>query len=468
MSRRPSSPPLERAGYLESLGGSGGFRSVRAESTDGYGDGDGTWTASDEQHLAQQHYQSARPAFAPSHAAPPSYATGNAAQSSSRGPRPLSASAAPSPSPSPSGYPSVNPFPIHANPFARPDEPASEAEFHWGDDAASTIRPDDSVSQLDRRFTGKRGLTGPRAIPARNSFAAAPMPEDDTASFAWVDPAALALDDADTIVGPTGRTVPQSTLEVTPVQQYYPEEEDEVAPYHSSAPMMNRGSSSSAALPLVTAAAPIAGYPDAGSAVQPYQGYAAVGRADESEDEYGAYSRAHDPDLERAVRGDGTAVSQEQQQQHDSGGIRQVGAATFASALSYVKSMRGTPSSMNKGQFDRQENEYDDDSYPPQPRSKGFGDVDDQQPRDVEGMRPAPTIQRLLYDTTPNELRIHEHKRGLGIQQRPWACWVLSLIMIGVMIYELVHMSQLTGSPIQTKPSFNGTPLSDSPVCSRS
>lgn len=117
---------------------------------------------------------------------------------------------------------------------------------------------------------------------------------------------------------------------------------------------------------------------------------------------------------------------------------------------------------MNKGQFDRQD-EYgdsgwhdDDATYPPQQRGKGFGDVEDRQPRSVESMQAAPTLQRLLYDTTPNELRVHEHKRGLGVQKRPWACWILSLIMIGVMIYELVHMSQLTGSPIQTKPSFNG------------
>ena len=251
--------------------------------------------------------------------------------------------------------------------------PTSEAEFHWGDDAASTIRPDDSVSQLDRRFTGKRGLTGPRAIPARNSVQSAPVAEEDDASYGWVDPAALPEpDDADTIVGPTGRAIPESRASPMPppVQQYYSEDdhEEEVAAYHSSG--ANRGSSSSAALPLVADAAPIAGYHDTESAVKSYQGYAAVGRGDESDNEYRAYSRSRDPDLERAVRGDGSAVGAQD------GGIRQVGATTFASALSYVKSMRRSPSSMNKGQFDRQD-EYgdsgwhdDDATYPPQQRDR--------------------------------------------------------------------------------------------------
>lgn len=52
--------------------------------------------------------------------------------------------------------------------YARPQAPSDIASenFHWGEDAASTIHPEDSVSQLDRRFTGKRRVLGPRAMDA--------------------------------------------------------------------------------------------------------------------------------------------------------------------------------------------------------------------------------------------------------------------------------------------------------------
>lgn len=50
--------------------------------------------------------------------------------------------------------------------YARPQPPsdAGSENFQWGEDAASTIAPEDSVSQLDRRFTGKRRVLGPRAM----------------------------------------------------------------------------------------------------------------------------------------------------------------------------------------------------------------------------------------------------------------------------------------------------------------
>ena len=50
--------------------------------------------------------------------------------------------------------------------YARPQPPSDvgSENFQWGEDAASTIAPEDSVSQLDRRFTGKRRVLGPRAM----------------------------------------------------------------------------------------------------------------------------------------------------------------------------------------------------------------------------------------------------------------------------------------------------------------
>ena len=51
--------------------------------------------------------------------------------------------------------------------YSRPQPPSDVASnFEWSEDAASTIAPDDSVSQLDRRFTGRRGLFGPRPMDA--------------------------------------------------------------------------------------------------------------------------------------------------------------------------------------------------------------------------------------------------------------------------------------------------------------
>lgn len=40
-------------------------------------------------------------------------------------------------------------------------------------------------------------------------------------------------------------------------------------------------------------------------------------------------------------------------------------------------------------------------------------------------------------------------------KHRPWFVWIVSLIQVAVFIAELAKMGALTGSPIQTKPSFN-------------
>lgn len=332
------------------------------------------------------------------------------------------------------------------------------------------VAPDDSVSQLDRRFTGKRTLNGPRALPSSHLATPVVPEDDDNGSYGWVDPAGLGPeDDASTIVGPTGRAIPQGRAPPA-AQQYYStveeemDREEDVAAYRSSA---NLRSSSSAGLPLVRDAAPMAGGFDpstsnVGSGVKPYQGYAAVAKGEDSDEEppYGAYSRSGDADLERAMR-DGTAGDRDGSAV---GGIKSNFASAFAGSLSYVKSLRSTPTSMNKDQFDGPTDEYGYDgesTYPPQQLNKGYSS---ERAVDVSNMEPAPWHQRLLWDTTPNELRILEHKRGLGVQARPWACWILSVIMVAVLIYELVHMAQLTGSPIQTKPSVR---FPESPCLSR-
>ncbi|ANB15386.1 hypothetical protein AWJ20_3013 [Sugiyamaella lignohabitans] len=56
-----------------------------------------------------------------------------------------------------------------------------------------------------------------------------------------------------------------------------------------------------------------------------------------------------------------------------------------------------------------------------------------------------------LMNRTAVRQRIHKIKW----LKLPWFCWTVSIIQIGVFIAELVKMGSLTGSPIQTQPSFN-------------
>ncbi|KAH9846838.1 rhomboid-domain-containing protein [Lenzites betulinus] len=55
----------------------------------------------------------------------------------------------------------------------------------------------------------------------------------------------------------------------------------------------------------------------------------------------------------------------------------------------------------------------------------------------------------------PLEQRIEDKKRGVGVQIRPWACYVLSAAMLGVLIYELVTNSKAQGTPFSFKPVVN-------------
>lgn len=65
--------------------------------------------------------------------------------------------------------------------YARPQPPSdvTSDNFQWGEDAASTIAPEDSVSNLDRRFTGKRRILGPRAMDASSPA----IPEQETDAY---------------------------------------------------------------------------------------------------------------------------------------------------------------------------------------------------------------------------------------------------------------------------------------------
>lgn len=53
----------------------------------------------------------------------------------------------------------------------------------------------------------------------------------------------------------------------------------------------------------------------------------------------------------------------------------------------------------------------------------------------------------------PVQQRIHDRRAGTGRQKYPFVAWILSLAMLGVMIYELVRNQQEQGTPISLKVS---------------
>lgn len=191
----------------------------------------------------------------------------------------------------------------------------------------------------------------------------------------------------------------------------YPQHDDlEYNNYHAH--NHDLSGQSSAQFPLVGDGAPYGGVHPAPSAHAAGSGYTGVSPYDE-EDMYGAYApRSLGYDEEHAYHDKAGASSP-----HGYGG-------------------------------------EDKDVYPPVPNDKsvngGLGQGVD--PRTIEA---APWWRRALWDDTPDARREWEHTMGLGIQRWPVGCWCLTLAMCGVMIYQLVHMHSLTGSVIQTKPSFN-------------
>ncbi|KAJ9244477.1 hypothetical protein DTO169E5_1695 [Paecilomyces variotii] len=74
------------------------------------------------------------------------------------------------------------------------------------------------------------------------------------------------------------------------------------------------------------------------------------------------------------------------------------------------------------------------------------------------------THQNTQYPPSPEGLNTPPHrrrrgalpgKRGFFKKKIAWVTWLLTAIDIGVFIGELVKSAQLTGSPIETKPTFN-------------
>lgn len=325
------------------------------------------------------------------------------------------------------------------SPFARPEFPAD----YWKGDDISTINPSDSVSQIGMGGAGKR-LGGPRPLPSSsNQSGNLSRPEAITEEIE-AEEILYATD-------PLGSRQRESygIREVLPLREsQYNEEEapQELEPDESFRSV--RGRSDEA--PLVGGAAGIAGYEEElasrsgelESNVMPYKpsGYTSVGAQDE-EEEYSAYLRK--PDMENM--------------NSFGGGSRQDSSSSrgfLAAPLSYVKSFRSSPSSRKK--YDPESSQLE--TYPPSsPVLKPFTNFSQLYPaeEDAATIPPAPLFRRLFWDTTPIERRIWEHQRGMGIQRRPWVCWIFALAMSVVLVVELVRMRQETGSLIQTKPRFN-------------
>ncbi|BGP37358.1 hypothetical protein JCM10450v2_001267 [Rhodotorula kratochvilovae] len=412
----------------------------------------------------------------------------------------------------------TSPAPLPSDMYARPQPPSDIASenFQWGDDAASTIAPDDSVSQIDRRFTGRRRMLGPRPMDLLPAVPAVPEEHqlDESVHRDYVPPELLE-DDRSTVVPPASSQKPSTagvrainpSTTVGPLARARSESSAGAGavPYASASAAQDHyhgDEDDDASRPLVPGSQMrSAGAAAAPSTVTPYarpsKGYAALGNDEDEYDDggvYAAYSRQRNADLEAKAGG---APQHERGDSHDSAvGAKGATAGGAAGVLGgFLSSLRGGRG--RDAQRDRDGSFYMPNElafrppsggssvdlgkagYPP-PASAPYASRDgaplDKVPSlDVAGahdrsfssasygatggrgesIRPKPLWQRWFWDTTDAERRVWEHKRGVGIQRWPFASWGLAVVMVIVMIIELVRMNSYTGSPIQTKPSFN-------------
>lgn len=67
-------------------------------------------------------------------------------------------------------------------------------------------------------------------------------------------------------------------------------------------------------------------------------------------------------------------------------------------------------------------------------------------------------LKRQIWDSSPTEQKIANHKKGIGVQDRPWACWVFAAIIVAVFCVELAQsVSRLSTSAIvrSLKPMYD-------------
>ncbi|GAA98238.1 hypothetical protein E5Q_04921 [Mixia osmundae IAM 14324] len=107
-----------------------------------------------------------------------------------------------------------------------------------------------------------------------------------------------------------------------------------------------------------------------------------------------------------------------------------------------------TDTAMTK-EYDAADGKYMEDgdhAYPPRLRGR--------QARPVFPPRPN-VFWRNLRDTTDQEQKVDNHRRGIGVQKHPIVVWILSLAMIATFAVEMVNQSKATGSPFSFKPTIN-------------
>ncbi|KAH9937204.1 uncharacterized protein B0H18DRAFT_969562 [Fomitopsis serialis] len=69
--------------------------------------------------------------------------------------------------------------------------------------------------------------------------------------------------------------------------------------------------------------------------------------------------------------------------------------------------------------------------------------------------RERPNFVKRFFGLYPLEDRIADKKAGVGVQRRPYIVWLLSLIMLAVLIYELVVNQKAQGTPVSFHPTVN-------------
>lgn len=345
--------------------------------------------------------------------------------------------------------------------YARPQPPADvqSVDFNWGDDAASTIRPDDSVSQMERRFTGQRKLMGPR--PMEGVPAVPSVPEEYAEELAvhhdYVPPELLE-DDRSTVIASGGGGSQQGVRAVNPSTSVGPLARargegaagSTTVPYssprHDYANDEELDDEHLAGSPLVggpAAPVPYSSVHSSSNAPQSQrrpQGYAAVGEDGDDYDDggvYAAYSRSRDADLESKAGLGGHG---------DRDGSGATGTTLVGGAMGYFKGLSGRHEKAESSFYAPHELAFTppdgSSSYPPSRNGlQKLPSLDVAGPYvggitgqggDGSQIKPKPLLQRWFWDTTPDERRVWEHRNGIGMQRWPYASWLLAVVMTAV------------------------------------
>ncbi|KAK4056298.1 hypothetical protein OIO90_002742 [Microbotryomycetes sp. JL221] len=359
--------------------------------------------------------------------------------------------------------------------YGRPTAP-SEINLQFTDDA--TIAPDDSVSQLGRRFTG-RAMLGPRPLASSTpSTIPPPVPEASNdyspAAHQWVPPEML-QDDRSTLVAPVPGAFRQTPKPQATMSSVHPgastvlpgymsptlqnchskdDEDEEVTKGGINAPLMSTAAGMAGRTILNDSSVgsqPTSGTqaPSGVSAYKPRGGYAAIDGNDQDDaSPYAAY-RARNPILQ---------TDYDMKDVESLSGQRS-NTSKWVNPLGYVRSTFGssTGQGRDKEHYSGMPGSFEllDNNHQASRASLQSLDVAERQDRERGDLDRTRGWKRLFWDNTSVPTRIDERKRGQGVQRWPIASWGLSVIFTIVLAVELARMAKITGSAIQTKPAFN-------------